>query len=90
MLSLNLSKTELFLTLTKTLQCSIAIYFICYRQFGLSSCYVFSSISDADLDQAVRRHIEHNDHIGPNAVRAILFNEGHRVRICLCFILNFY
>ena len=49
------------------------------RECGLGDMVTFSTITDAELDSAVRRHVNFNIRIGSNAVRARLLGEGIKV-----------
>lgn len=56
-----------------------------FRQFGLHSSYVFNRMSEAELDGLVQLYVGHNDQIGPNAVRAMLFADG--IKVCVQILL---
>lgn len=49
-----------------------------FRQYGLRSCY--STISDSELDDMVRRQTELNDNVGSNSIIARLFVQG--IKVC--------
>ena len=52
-----------------------------HRSYNVRSVQGFSNLSDSDLDDLVRTHVEGNDNIGANAMRAKLFGQGIKVDV---------
>lgn len=59
-----------------------------FRLYGLQSQKVFTSLSDSNLDDLVRRLSQGNDNVGANAVKAMLFGQGVKVIFNACCLLH--
>jgi hypothetical protein len=59
----------------------LRFFHIFYSSYKLHSVLDFTQLSASDLDDLVRRHMEGNDDIGANAMRAKLFRQGIKVYV---------